>query len=196
MAITKLIGTDPNQVPVNGMLGTLAFQEDVNFDALTNKTAGTGNYTTTGNFTGAALIPTGATVPVNGIYLPSANVVGVATNSSGKVQIDTTTQPVKEIYNSTYYPIVTQADIGSAPDEISLNGMLGTMAFQDSAWPSVDRLLIATAYTVATLPSSTVGTLARVTDANAPSVGSTVAGGGAAAALCWYNGTNWTVIGV
>jgi hypothetical protein len=27
-------------------------------------------------------------------------------------------------------------------------------------------------------------------------VGSTVTGGGAANALCWYNGTNWTVLGV
>lgn len=41
-----------------------------------------------------------------------------------------------------------------------------------------------------------VGMIARVTDATAPVVGSTVTGGGAAAALCWYNGTNWTVIGV
>jgi len=41
-----------------------------------------------------------------------------------------------------------------------------------------------------------VGMIARVTDATSPTVGSTVTGGGAAAALCWYNGTNWTVIGV
>lgn len=53
------------------------------------------------------------------------------------------------------------------------------------------------AYTVATLPGTpAVGMVARVTDANAPAVGSTVAGSGAAAALVWYNGTNWTVIGV
>ena len=90
MAITKLIGTDPNQVPVNGMLGTLAFQEDVNFDALTNKTAGTGNYTTTGNFTGAALIPTGATVPTNGMYLPAAGSVALSTGSAERLRIDNT----------------------------------------------------------------------------------------------------------
>jgi hypothetical protein len=51
-------------------------------------------------------------------------------------------------------------------------------------------------YTVATLPTPTVGMIARVTDANSPSVGSTVSGSGAAAALVWYNGSNWTVIGV
>lgn len=58
----------------------------------------------------------------------------------------------------------------------------------------------AKAYTVGAganqLPAGTVGQIARVTDASAPAVGSTVTGGGAAAALCWYNGSNWTVIGV
>jgi len=53
-----------------------------------------------------------------------------------------------------------------------------------------------TAFTVATLPAGGVGDLARVTDANAPSAGAPVTGGGAANALCWYNGTNWTVLGV
>jgi hypothetical protein len=53
-----------------------------------------------------------------------------------------------------------------------------------------------TALTVATLPATPLaGMMARVTDATTPTVGSTVTGGGAAAALCWYNGTNWTVIG-
>ena len=54
-----------------------------------------------------------------------------------------------------------------------------------------------TGYTVATLPTSPlVGMTTRVTDATTPTIGSTVTGGGAAAAMCWYNGTNWTVIGV
>jgi hypothetical protein len=51
--------------------------------------------------------------------------------------------------------------------------------------------------TVAGLPAApVVGMLTRVTDATAPAVGSTVTGGGAAAALVWYNGANWSVIGV
>lgn len=49
---------------------------------------------------------------------------------------------------------------------------------------------------VASLPTPTTGMVARVTDASAPAVGSTVTGGGAAQALVWYNGANWTVIGV
>jgi hypothetical protein len=51
-------------------------------------------------------------------------------------------------------------------------------------------------YTVSGLPTGAVGDVARVTDASSPSVGSTVSSGGSAAALCWYNGSNWTVIGV
>ena len=50
--------------------------------------------------------------------------------------------------------------------------------------------------TVASLPTPTTGMVARVTNALAPAVGATVAGGGAAQALVWYNGANWTVIGV
>jgi hypothetical protein len=62
---------------------------------------------------------------------------------------------------------------------------------------TVGSVQITTALTVATLPATPlVGMMARVTDATSPVVGMTVTGGGAAAALCWYNGTNWTVIGV
>jgi hypothetical protein len=56
---------------------------------------------------------------------------------------------------------------------------------------------VAVSSTVAGLPATpAVGMLTRVTDASAPAVGSTVAGGGAAAALVWYNGAAWSVIGV
>ena len=52
------------------------------------------------------------------------------------------------------------------------------------------------AVAVASLPAGPTGTIHRVNNALAPTVGTTVAGGGAAQALCWYNGANWTVIGV
>ena len=62
---------------------------------------------------------------------------------------------------------------------------------------TVGSARIVTALTVATLPATPLtGMIARVTDALAPAVGVTVAAGGAAQALCWYNGANWTVIGV
>jgi hypothetical protein len=49
---------------------------------------GSQNVVTTGTNTAASLIPTGSTVPTNGVYLPSANTVGVATNGVQRVGID------------------------------------------------------------------------------------------------------------
>jgi trimeric autotransporter adhesin len=48
-----------------------------------------------------------------------------------------------------------------------------------------------TNYTVATLPSATVGAHAFVTDALAPAFGTAVVGGGSVAIPVYYNGTNW-----
>ncbi len=51
--------------------------------------------------------------------------------------------------------------------------------------------------TVATLPASPVlGMMTFVHDALAPVVGSAVAGTGSAKALVWWNGAQWTVIGI
>jgi hypothetical protein len=44
--------------------------------------------TSTGATTAASLVPTGSTVPANGVYLPAANTVGFATNSAGVVYIN------------------------------------------------------------------------------------------------------------
>jgi len=46
-------------------------------------------------------------------------------------------------------------------------------------------------YTVATLPTGTVGDTAYVTDALAPTFLTTLVGGGAVITTCFYNGTNW-----
>jgi hypothetical protein len=82
---------------------------------------------------------------------------------------------------------------GTGADNIPLNlTAAGTGTIKVN---SVAEVVVSS--TVAGLPAApVVGMLTRVTDATAPAVGSTVAGGGAAAALCWYNGANWSVIGV
>ena len=48
----------------------------------------TGGSTFTGNATAAAFIPSGSTVPTNGLYRPAANTVGLATNSTNALYID------------------------------------------------------------------------------------------------------------
>jgi len=48
----------------------------------------TGTITGSSTVTGTALIPSGSSVPVNGVYLPSANSVAIATNSTQRLAID------------------------------------------------------------------------------------------------------------
>jgi hypothetical protein len=49
---------------------------------------GSQNVVTTGTVTAASLIPTGSSVPTNGVYLPAANSVGISTNGTGRVFVD------------------------------------------------------------------------------------------------------------
>jgi len=49
---------------------------------------GSQNVTTTGTSTAASFIPTSSTVPTNGVYLPSANSVALATNGTGRLFVD------------------------------------------------------------------------------------------------------------
>ena len=51
-------------------------------------TLGSGAFTSSGTVTGTALLPTGSTVPANGIYLPSANTLGLATSTTCRVLVD------------------------------------------------------------------------------------------------------------
>jgi hypothetical protein len=49
---------------------------------------GSQNIVTTGTNTAASFIPTGSSVPTNGVYLPAANSVGVATNGAEALRVD------------------------------------------------------------------------------------------------------------
>jgi hypothetical protein len=51
---------------------------------------GSQNVVTTGTATAASLSPTGSTVPANGVYLPEANEVGISTDGSNRLHIDST----------------------------------------------------------------------------------------------------------
>jgi hypothetical protein len=101
---------------------------------------------------------------------------------------------VRASLSSTSTAVTLAAETaGTGADDIPLNlTAAGTGTVKVN---SVAEVVVSS--TVAGLPAApVVGMLTRVTDATAPAVGSTVAGGGAAAALCWYNGANWSVIGV
>jgi hypothetical protein len=49
---------------------------------------GSQNVTTTGTATAAALIPSGSSVPTNGVYLPSSNNVAISTNGTGRLFVN------------------------------------------------------------------------------------------------------------
>jgi hypothetical protein len=101
---------------------------------------------------------------------------------------------VRAALSSTSTAVTLAAETaGTGADDIPLNlTAAGTGTIKVN---SVAEVVVSS--TVAGLPAApVVGMLTRVTDATAPVVGMTVAGGGAAAALCWYNGANWSVIGV
>ena len=80
-----------------------------------------------------------------GVFSSGADVVDVTTGGTAKVRVDNTTAPIKEIFSSVYYQVATQVDIGTDPNQIPLNGYLGTMAFQDSAGVNIDLAAINTA---------------------------------------------------
>ena len=46
------------------------------------------NFSTTGSATATALIPSGSSVPTNGLFLPAANSVGFSTNTAERMRID------------------------------------------------------------------------------------------------------------
>lgn len=101
---------------------------------------------------------------------------------------------VRAALSSTSTAVTLAAETaGTGADDIPLNltaAGTGTVKINSVAEVAVSS-------TVTGLPTApTVGMMTRVTDATAPVVGSTVTGGGAAAALVWYNGASWTVLGV
>ena len=55
---------------------------------ITGTTLTVASGTFTGNSTAAAFIPTGSTVPTNGVYLPSANNVAISTNGTQRLTVD------------------------------------------------------------------------------------------------------------
>ena len=121
----------------------------------------------------------------NGTNAQTFRVYGTYTDASNYV---------RAALSSTSTAVTLAAETaGTGADNIPLNlTAAGTGTIKVN---SVAEVVVSS--TVAGLPAApVVGMLTRVTDATAPAVGVTVTGGGAAAALVWYNGTAWSVIGV
>jgi hypothetical protein len=99
---TTVTGTTANFVTVSGttvtgnvgnfttITGGSAGFTTVTGTTITGTTLTVASGTFTGNSTAAAFIPTGSTVPTNGVYLPAANSVAVATNGTGRLFVNST----------------------------------------------------------------------------------------------------------
>jgi hypothetical protein len=125
------VGADQLAVTTNGT-------ERIRFDS-------TGQVELVSLGTAAAPAFTWTTDADTGLYSSAANTLDVTTGGTAKVRFDDTTAPLKEIFSSVYYPVATQVDIGTDPNQVPLNGYLGTMAFQDSAAVNIDLATISSA---------------------------------------------------
>jgi hypothetical protein len=78
---------------VDTKLATIATGGKVSGTAITSGNISTsGSFTSTSTVTGTNLIPTGSGVPTNGIYLPAANSVAVATNGTRRLDVNSSGQ--------------------------------------------------------------------------------------------------------
>lgn len=107
-------GTGLTSFTANGILyasstSALATGSSLTFDGT--------NFATTGSATATRFIPSGSTVPTNGLYLPATNAIGWATNSTAAMRVDASQNLL--INQTTTYPnfgkIQIQADSTAIP---------------------------------------------------------------------------------
>jgi hypothetical protein len=94
---------------------------------------GSQNRTSTGTSTAASFIPTGSSVPTNGVYLPATNSVAISTNGTGRLFVDAsgnvglgTSSP------STRLSVV--GITGSLTEAIRVNSSSGTQSGSSGLW--------------------------------------------------------------
>ena len=108
-------------------------------------TPGSGNFLRGDNVWAAAQaeIVTDTTPQLGGDLDVQTHAINTST-TNGDIDLDANAAGLIKVteFNLSQVPIVTQHDIGTAANEVPLNGMLGGMAFQDPASVSVDALTL------------------------------------------------------
>lgn len=153
-------------VPANGLYLSAANTVSIATNSAVRFTVGpTGDVTITGalsigsNFSATSFVPTGSTIPTNGLYLPSANNVAIATNSASRLTINSTGDVVVVTGSlTTSSGTNTAQSFIPTSSTIPANGMYlsaaNTLAF---ATNSVSRLTIDASGTVNVTGSFSVG---------------------------------------
>jgi ribosomal protein L24E len=93
---------------------------------------GSQNVVTTGTSTAASLIPTGSTVPGNGVYLPAANSVGISTNGTGRLFVDSSGRVL--VTTSIAYSVPNYAGSAITPQVQTSATTIAGGAYANIAW--------------------------------------------------------------
>lgn len=117
---------------------------------------GSQNVTTTGSSTAAQFVPTSSTVPTNGLYLPAANTVGIATNSAARIQINSTgligiaTAPIAGVdvaigSVSSAERVIRLGSLGTTYGELATVGAAGRIELRAGSASASTRIAFQTA---------------------------------------------------
>ena len=122
----------PNVVVLSGVGGTVNVNSNIYIDGSGNVGIGTstistgnkmaiygGNMFINGSVTGTTIIPTGSSAPTNGMYLPAANTIGFATNSTERMRIDQ--------YGNVSIGTTSVAIASSGRNSFTINGTTNTL---------------------------------------------------------------------
>jgi hypothetical protein len=123
---------------------------------------GSQNVVTTGTSSAAALIPTGSSVPTNGVYLPSSNNVAISTNGSGRLFIDSSGNVGINVANPA-----TRLDV-NGNTRISGGGIRALGYYSDST--SAYNVTLGTTGNVGYLQAVNVGNLSQLSIDGSPIV--------------------------
>jgi hypothetical protein len=156
--------------------------------AAVSTTTGFDNLATSGQNNLITWSPVEGAVGGYNIYRTAAG--GATTNTTGLIAnvAQNVTQSINGNFITPTQP--SYADAGAAGDAASPPTTNTTGYFNT---PTVGFLCTTYANRP---PSPTTGNQACFTDSNTTIWGATIAGGGASNVMAWYNGTNWTVVGI
>lgn len=140
MAPERLIGNKPNQISLNAMLGRMAFADPASLPPLASTEIGTATIGTATIGTATIGLDSG-TESAPSLYFSEDVTLGAYRLSTGgwgfvvggltQLRITDATAPLEERYTTAFFPLVSAVDIGDGWDEISLNGDLGLLAFEN-----------------------------------------------------------------
>jgi len=115
------------------------------------------------------------------------NAGGSTGNGSSNIKFFTATAGA----SGTTQRAVTQKMIINGNGNVGIGTTTPTTALDVVGTIKASATIRLPGYTVATLPTGTIGDTAYVTDALAPTFLATIVGGGAVKTPCFFNGTNW-----